>query len=423
MQENKSKNSLVTVLIIVGITLFYVMQMAPSPVLLVISKFYGLTNDTLINLAIDIIFPFIVLGCLTGGPIEHKIGTRNMYTLALVLVALGVLMNLVAESSYAIMLAGRSVFGLGFGFGVPFIGAAIMKWYPPHKRETMDTINGLFPFIGTMICFLIMMPLYYLFGNDWQWALGVWGFPIVAVLLIWLFCIKQKDLPNYATDDEITSQEKGIYRKLLKYREIRLICLTFICDFTCYSYIAVILPTFLYEASSMSESVANLVAAFAFPAIGIVGCTIGGITMSKSGRRKPTLIMGQVFKLVGILIATLLTDVSVVFIVLGAAVFGFGNGLWMPSMYCVPMDLKGMTPARVGSAFALITAVGLSFGFISPTVGGWITTVLMNKSGILDSVANHVFGLRWSLFIFGFVNIIGSICMIKIPETGPSKKA
>ena len=86
------------------------------------------------------------------------------------------------------------------------------------------------------------------------------------------------------------------------------------------------------------------------------------------------------------------------------------------------MDLKGMTPLKAGAAFALMTAVALSFGFIAPVVGGALTDMLVAASGLADPVASHLFGLRWSLFIFGFVNIIGFICMVVMKETGTRRK-
>ena len=89
---------------------------------------------------------------------------------------------------------------------------------------------------------------------------------------------------------------------------------------------------------------------------------------------------------------------------------------------CIPMDLDDMNPSRVGAAFGLITACGLIFGFIAPTVGGILTEYLSSVSGLGDPIASHVFGLRWSLFLFGFVNIIGTVCMLRIRETGLAKK-
>lgn len=419
MQKTKSKMGFATVVIVVSILFFYVMQMSPSPLLIQIKDYYNIiNNDMLLNMSASIIFPFIVLACLLGAGLVQKIGTRNLFTVAAVLVIAGGLINLIA-SSYTLLLIGRAIFGLGFGFGVPFIGSAIMKYYDPITREKMNTLNGMFPFMGTVICFLFAVPISNSLGG-FKVSLAIWTVPIMLMVIFWVFFIKESSLPNYAeTDsDEEAAEEKGLYLNLLKRKEIRLLCITFMCDFVCYSYIAVIVPTLFFEATTMSESTAGLMAAIAFPAFGILGSSTGGILLSKTGLRKPALVAGQIGKFVGICIATFGCSHSTALLIAGVSIFGFSNGLWMPAMYCVPMDLKGMTPTHVGASFALMNAFGLISGFIAPAVGGWLTNFLMSSSGIADAIANHVFGLQWSLFAFGFVNLIGAVCMMIYRETG-----
>ena len=172
----------------------------------------------------------------------------------------------------------------------------------------------------------------------------------------------------------------------------------------------------------MDEATANFWAAIAFPLFGLIGCGVGGILLRISGRRKPWLVIGQIGKLVGIAIVFVGTPISVVFSIAGASIFGFANGFWMPALYCSPMDLDDMNPTRVGAAFALLTACALSFGFIAPSVGGWLTD-LFSAMPIAESiVSSHVFGLIASLMAIGLVNVIGTICMLSMPETGPKHR-
>jgi len=419
MQKSRNQLGLATVVIIVSILFFYVMQMSPSPLLLEIKDYYQINNnDMLLNMSASIIFPFIVIACLIGAAVEAKIGTYNLFTLAAVLVIAGGLINLIAVS-YALLLAGRAIFGLGFGFGVPFIGSAIMKYYKPDSREKMNTVNGLFPFVGTVISFLLAAPISKYMGG-FKISLAIWAIPTIIMLIIWLLVIREKNILYHSPDEEAVPEheEKALYGSLLHRKEIVLLCITFMCDFTCYSYIGVIVPTLFYEATSMSEAMAGIMAAIAFPAFGILGSSSGGIHIAKTGLRKPTLVAAQFGKFIGICIATFGCSHSAPLLIIGIAIFGFCNGLWMPAMYCVPMDLPGMTPTSVGAAFSLLNAFGLTLGFIAPTIGGWVTNMLMAYSGIADATANHVYGLQWSLFIFGFVNLIGAACMLIYKETG-----
>ena len=244
------------------------------------------------------------------------------------------------------------------------------------------------------------------------------------VLLFWLLFIRNPDKFILVEDEEVQEEKikikENIYINLLKRKPIRLLSGIFICDFACYSYIATILPTFLYETGNMSESVANIWAAVAFPAAGIIGCGLGGIVTNRSGLRKPTLIWGQLLKFVGIVIMVIMSDFSIVLSILGAGLFGFGNGFWMPSFYGIPTELKGMNGAQVAASFALMSSGGFLMGFLTPTVGGWLTNQLMLIAP--NTSIAHAFGLKWSLFIFGFLNLVGLVCAILISETGSAKK-
>lgn len=419
------KKTLVTTLIIVGVLISYVHQMAPSPFLIVLRDYFGLMDrDALLNLSVSIIYPALIVASLLGGYVEHKLGLRRMFILVLAFLAVGVLLNFTA-GSYGLFLLARVLFGIGFGLGIPFIGSAIMNFYQGSARETMNTLNGLFPFLGTFISFFFMVPLSTAFNGSWKAALGVWGLPIVIVLLVWIVGVRQTDLNAIrvvAPSADQSKPVKGIYRDLLSRKEIMLLTIIFMCDFFVYSYITVILPTFLYESSSMTETAASLWAAVAFPGIGLVGCVFGGWLAARYGRRKVVLLLGVGLELAGVLAVGFLAPVSVVYSIIGFALFGFGNGVWLPAMYNIPMELPKMTPSLAGAAFALMSACGFVCGFISPALGGWISTALMGSCGIAGSIAAHAYALRMSLFLFGFVNLLGLVCAIIIRETGPGRK-
>ena len=189
-------------------------------------------------------------------------------------------------------------------------------------------------------------------------------------------------------------------------------------DFFCYSYMVVILPTYLAEAAEMEASAAGLLAAAAFPAIGILGSMAGGILMSVTGRRKPILAAGQALKLAGVLVLTLCLEHSLIMGIAGIIVFAVGNGMWMPVMYTMPMEMDGMVDSRVGAAFAFMSSCGFPMGFISPILGGGLTNTIMAMAPHKDLVLRHVFGLKWSLFLFGFTNIEALVCALRIEETG-----
>jgi len=420
--RDRSPNSraVITPLILLGIWILYVQQVSPAPLLGILAEHFGIANnDMLLNMSVSIIFPAIIVASLVGAAIEHRLGLRRLFTVALGFAVVGMLTNYVA-SSYWVFLLGRFLYGVGFGLAIPFIGSAIMKWYEPHQREGMNTANGLFPFFGAVTGYALMVPIYVLLGSSWRNALGAWGIVLAAVMIAWVTMARDPGLARDVEPETEGLPERGTFFALLRRRSIRLLSVTFICDFLCYSYIATILPTYLSEIGGLSATAAGLWAALAFPAVGILGGMLGGIHMSRTGRRKPSLVAGQVLKLAGLLVASLGASVSFGAVVVGVVLFGLGNSCWMPALYNVPMDLEDMTPNRVGSAFALILAFGFAAGAVSPAIGGWLTTLLAGMSGLGDATASHIFGLKWSLFAFAFINIVGVLCMLAIRESGPA---
>lgn len=410
------KLPLVTALAVSAIGVGYILQMAPSPILGVLREGYGLGgNDALLNLCVSVIYPMTIAASLLGGRLEGRWGARRLFTWALAFLAGGTLLNFAAVN-YALFLAGRVLFSVGFGLAIPFIGSAIMNWYGEKGRARMNTLNGMFPFIGTVISFALMLPLTEGLGGAWKASMGIWGLPLLAALVLWVLLVREADLPAPPPEAE----EAGVYGLLLRHRDIRLLCEIFVLDFFCYSYIVVLLPTFLSEAGGMSESQAGLWAALAFPAVGLAGGALGGFLMSATGMRKPILSAGQLLKLAGILLLTLGMDLSVWAGIAGAAVFGLGNGMWMPVMYAMPMEMEGMTPSRVGAAFALISSCGFAAGFVSPVLGGWLTTALSAAYGGGDPVLGHAFGLKWSLFAFGFTNLLSFFISLLLRDTAPA---
>lgn len=421
MPASKKSKLILTLAIVIGVGTLYVMMMAPSPLLLAIGKHFGITDDVELNMVVNIFFLFAVTACVVGGKIQSQLGLKKLYLLALLCGIIGSVILAFSGASYWLVLLGRTITGLGYGFAVPFIGAAIMRWYEPLAREKMDTLNGLFPFVGTLISFFLAIPLATLFSGSWEMSLAFWGIPEAVALLMWAKGLDFEALETYDEEQPDAKPEKGIYRGLLKRREMKLLLLACMCDYGSYAFLGTVLPMLLVEAGSFSESVANSIAAIAFPGMGIVGIIVAGIVLGKIGLRKPLLLLGQYGEIVGLVIAAIGVNTSMVLFVLGVAIFAFSNAVWTPTLFVVPMDLADMTPARTGAAFALIGIVGETFSFLAPSIGGFLTGFFLSLVGVADPTLAHATALSWSLAVFGVSNLLGAISMTLIRETGTSR--
>lgn len=407
-------------IIILGILLAYINQVSPSPLLMTIGANFGINNnDALLNLSVSIIFPMVILASIAGTLIEQKIGTEGLFTWTMAALTTGMLTNFVAVNYY-IFLLGRMLYGIGFGLGIPFIGSAIMKWYSPRGREIMNTVNGLFPFVGAVIGFSCIAPLHRVLGNSMKWTFGIWGLMSLIVMAAWMLIRRAGKGEGPAPVPTSGVKEHRLYSSLWRRRDIKLLCTMFACDFMCYAYISIVLPTYLMEAVGMPELSAGLWSAIAFSAVGILGGAAGGAIMAKTGRRKPCIAIAQAVKFIAIVGIWLGSFTSPALIIPSVMAFGIGNSLWTPGVYIVPTELEDMNPTRVGAAFSLITSFGFAFGFIAPVCGGWMTNAFMSLSSAVDPVRNHVSGVANSMLIFGFTNIIAFVCAIRIRETGPA---
>ncbi|GKI14181.1 hypothetical protein CE91St44_06660 [Oscillospiraceae bacterium] len=400
MLSKKTHLNLVTALIISGVFSLYVAQMNPSAVLTLIEQEYQI-NSTVSSFGISVIFLPVILFSMAGPYLQARIGLKRTYALALLLGGLGVAFNVFANS-FLMFCLGRVVYGAGFGLSTPFIGAAIMRWYTPLQQVRMDTVNALLPYLGNILVFALTLPLTAVFAGSWKMALAVWGFFSFAVLLFWLLLVPG-DAP-YA-GPSLHRPEKRLYRDLLRRREILLLLIAFVCDFVSFSVITSLLPTYFQRDCGLAIETANQLTTL-FPIAGVAGGLAAYRIMSRTGRRKPLLWSGQALKAVGIALIYQGGVGPLGFT--GMVLIGVGNCIWIPPMFVVPMELEGMTPARVGAAFSLITSSGFAGGLAAPVLAGTLS-------------AHTSYG--FAIFICIIPCLIGLVACLFIRETGPLAKS
>lgn len=403
MDDKRTRNKLpvLTALIVPGIFFLYIAQMNPSAVLTQIMADLNL-NMAQGGLGISIIFIPIIIFALIGPYIQAKIGLKKMYILTLIIGGAGVALNLFANS-YALFLAGRVLYGVGFGLGTPFVGAAIMHWYNPKQQVTMNTLNALFPYFGNVLVYGLTIPLMELFRGSWGTALAIWGLLCFVVLLFWIFGVKDEGPVNAELAGEV-STDKNVYLNLIKRKEILILIVAFVCDFISFSIVSSMLPTYYEVEAGFTPDMANNLTLI-FPIAGIAGGLIAYGYMAKSGRRKGLLVLGQAMKAVGLVMFYFGGTTFAGFA--GVALVGMGNCIWVPPMFLVPMELDKMTPTLVGAAFSLITSCGFVSGFIAPAVAGWM---------------GDNFTLRLAIVLCAIPCLIGMFATMMIRETGPGAK-
>ena len=429
--------ALMATLIIVGLLISYSHNSSPAPFIPYFFDFFQLDpiqDLGLINASMSVFLIITIPFTFIGTALEMKIGTRKLFTIAMLLNTIGILMVFASSGgSYGAYMAGRVIYGAGFGLAIPALGSAIMKWYRPKRRTFMTTLNGMFPLLGALIGYVVF-PAVGQSVDNWIFGHGFSGFITLAVLIIWIIAVrKDVDTIDIASDEEeyfqvVHPNEIGNPIKwAFGTNQIRCLIVAFFCDFMMYMYVATILPTWLMYSGGMDEMTATTWAAIAFPAFGVIGVIIGGVLTNVLGKRKPIILFCQCLKLVGILVAALTVDtLGATGIILGIALFGLGNGGWMSPMFVVPTETPGTSASKVGAAYSVFMSFGFAAGFIFPIIGGLLATSFANSltasTGITDTAILGAYGFKWSIFIFGLIHIIAIIAAIALKETGPGRK-
>jgi MFS family permease len=432
---------LMAVLLFVGSLIGFAQNTSPAPFIPSMIGFFGLDSvqdQGLINLSMSIIFASTIPAQFIGTVIEEKFGTRLLFSLAMLISAIGVVMIFIPSDDYGLFLVGRVVYGLGFGFNVPALGSAFMKWFRPKGRQIMVTLNGVLPLLGALVTYVTFPVIADIAGGDggldagWQMGYGFTGFIVFAVFVIWIVGVRKKaDAINIAAEEERilgveepSSDDKqgSAFKWAIGTNQIKCIIVCFICDFCMYMYIATILPIWLINAGSMDEITANFWTAIAFPLFGVIGTVLGGIIMNVTGRRKIIIVLCQIIKLAGFIIACLGADSNAMFIIVGVALFGIGNGGWMPPMFLMPTEIKGTSSTRVAASYAIFMSCGYAAGLVSPVIGGIMSTEMIASSGIQGEAAQLAYGLKWSVFYLGLSHVISIIVALRLKETGPNAR-
>jgi len=100
---------------------------------------------------------------------------------------------------------------------------------------------------------------------------------------------------------------------------------------------------------------------------GVISGPLVGMASDRSGKRKPFLAASAI--VMGVCIPSLLSLTGPM-LVAAVIVVGLAQGVMMPIMLAVTIELKQLGPSRTATAVGLIMTVGGAIGFLGPLVSG-----------------------------------------------------
>jgi NNP family nitrate/nitrite transporter-like MFS transporter len=300
------------------------------------------------------------LGRIPVGALTDRYGARTMFPLVSALTIVPVLfIGFVASDSYALMLLGGFVLGLGgttFAIGVPLVNA----WFPPAKRGTALGIFGA-GMGGTAISAFSTVQLRRSIGLEFPFTLVAVLLAVYAVVS-WLVL---RDAPNRPP-----APTGGLLRRTWDtFRLPVTLQLSFLyaVGFGGFVAFSVYLPTYLKDAFDLDAGDAALRTA-GFVVLAVIMRPVGG---ALSDRFHPVPVLTVCFAVVAVFagISALERPLewtgTVAFLAMAAALGASSGAVFALVALAAP-------PGKVGGVTGIVGAAGGLGGFVPPLLMGFI---------------------------------------------------
>jgi len=279
-----------------------------------------------------------IVGTFMAAWLGLKLGIKNAFLLAGVLVAVGIITPI--APNYEWLLLSRFLMGLGGAFMIVYFNPIVMACFSPTERPTINGLNAVAFNIGTGIILWQMGNFNHL-TDSWQNTLIIFSLITIMLCILWVFV----KLPQMATttnkSNNYTSSTlyiKGLSDKFhwqyaLTYSGILAF---YICLFT------------FYPKAGISQSALVI-------ASGILG-TLAGIIYSKQYPLRLPVIRWSgliiIFGVIGLSFAdnTWLQTIS-------AVILGFFIFFPITALVSIPHEITNMTEQKITIVFSLFYSI------------------------------------------------------------------
>ena len=308
----------------------------------------------------------------------------------------------------------RILLGIGEAGAYPCNAGIVSKWFPDRERARATVIFDSGNKCGTAFAMPIIVWMMITFG--WKVPFIVSGALGIVWVLIWLKYYTDPEKSQYANQAEIEyirdgqAVKDGLDNKmplkwyqLLRYRNIRAMCIGFfMSNYAIYFYITWF-PTYLVQSRGMSLMKMGFVAMIP-PLVGLI---VGFITAfladylyskgySKTKVRKNNLVCGMLLASSIVFVNFIQSDVAAVALLTlsycGIACAG-------PALWTLPGDVapKNMT-STVGALQNCVSNIG---GILGPIITGWIvtTTGSFEMAMVVTACATLIGAINYAFYL------------------------
>jgi len=345
------------------------------PAIPVFAKSFGVTN-TAIGLVVSMFALMRFSAGLFSGKVVNLFGERMVLGVGLFLVAFFILLTGFAQS-YLQLLIFRTLSGLGSSMFSVSASSLLLRSVNPNQRAQAQSIyNGGFlvggvagPAVGGLLAGINPRAPFFVYATSLSMA------SFVA-----FFFLTEKRIGSHVADSLPNQIQTSIRQALAMYPYRVILFLIFVFNWVLFGIRSSILPLFVTDKLGSSIAIAGL---------GItVGALVQGIFLIPAGKysdkngRKPALINGGMFILIGLLLLIFSSNLITYFI--SMVLMGFGSAY----ASAAPMSIVGdLISGRGGQVIAVAQMAGDAGMIAGPLILGFIT----DHSGFTPAFAVSTF--------------------------------
>ncbi|MGD9381602.1 MAG: MFS transporter [Candidatus Thorarchaeota archaeon] len=300
------------------------------------------------------------------GVIIDRIGHRKMITAGLILISSSAILRVFATNFETLFLT-VVIFGLGgptISVGLPKVVASA---FLGRERGLASGIYMTGFIIGSAIALALTNALILPLMGTWRNTFLLYGIVGLIIAAAWILLVKQPT--SMADRSSLSAPLRVTLPKLLGIRSVWIVAIIGTSGFLIYYGFGNWLPTLL-ESKGFNAVDAGLLASF--PTwIGLIG-SVFIPSVVKAGKRRPIIILILFLQGVSIIVVGIEAGLT---LLIALTVYGIFSGAMMPVLLVVLMDLPDVGAEYTGIASGVYFSVGAMFGFIGPTIVGYLTDI------------------------------------------------
>jgi MFS family permease len=385
------------ILLVVSLVMFgsYYIYDSLSPINEFIQQDMGIDNAKFGLLFSTYYIVNLLFVLLIAGFILDRFGIRKAGTVYVFLILLGsVITSLGAGQSFAVMLIGRMIFGVGSEATLLVTNKVIARWFKGKELGFAYGLNITVMRLGTVLAFNTSVPI-----ADWTgtWRWSVWSGSIVMFVCFVLFLVYLVIDKDVDKDIKGGVEEKIVIRDVFKLNSafwfISILCVTFysaIFPFTNHA------PRFLQMKFGMSAARGGQYTSYIMIA-SMIATPLLGLLVDKFGRRGKIMFIGSLM----IVPAHLLLGLTFLPPVISLLILGIAFSLVPAALWpAIPILVK---EKFLGTAFGIIAWVQMSGLTLFP----WLAGKIVDWSG--DTYTN----MELMFASLGFIGIVFSVLLLR----------